>query len=527
MSQSKINHTFRPLVYTIAFGDNSYFECMNIMLTSLLEFGNFNGNVAVISDRDSDDTIKYIPQQYRSRIHIEIVPRVDVFGRYDISSHIFNDYSPIIYLDTDIVVDADIGSVLRDILHSNGVCVTTERSGYPELASSKIADVIDSRRIGNWFGLEVCRADPECSQRFLPCANSGIIGYKNAEFFRPVAAQVSRLCQDPMNRELTQWFGDQPILNYVLVRTQTSDTETLEKRCKFVHEWNQSANEQSGFTHFVWSRGVEKVQNMSSYLEHLRRSRGSYRNEQARSISGAIREKLDKSRYIFIITSALRATQGILTPEVRLAQTLQTIESIKRHVPEAFILLVDSSPAPVDSSVEDEIRADVDLAVFLNGLNPGLHLSRETGGFWKTSDYSKTLSETYSLIHAVSLIKVISSGNFNRRVFKISGRYHLSDDFDVSHYDSGEILGKYVFKKSGTPWLDGTSGYFNTRLWSFCSTTMNSTLEILASIFTSCIDESLDAEHSYFRKLPHEDIHEVTTIHVAGQIASTGEQLSE
>ncbi|CDX36458.1 hypothetical protein MPLSOD_270098 [Mesorhizobium sp. SOD10] len=532
MSSTRERPTFRPLVYTVAFGDNTYFECLNIMLTSLLEFGDFNGNIAIVSDRKAEEIRPYIPRQYRSRIHFESVTHINICQRYIISSHIFNDYSPIMYLDTDVVVDADIESILRDVLEADGVCVTTESSGYPELASSKIADVIDSRRIGNWFGLELCRADPECAQRFLPCANSGIIGYKDAEFFRPVGAQVARLCQDPTNRELIRWFGDQPILNYVLVRTQTADTEPLDNRCKFVREWDQYIGEPSGFRHFVWSRGIDKVQQMASYLEHLRRSRviDIERTTTLRPIkeyAPYTKEKLEISPYIFIVTSALGTTQGVLSPQVRLAQTLGTIRSIKNHVPKAFILLVDSSSMPLNSGVEDDIRAEVDIAVFLNSLNPGLHLSRDLGGFWETSDYSKTLSETYSLIHALSLIKVISSGKFNKRIFKISGRYQLSDGFDINRYTSDDMLGKYVFKRRGHPWLEGTDGYFDTRLWSLCSTTINSTLEILSSILTSSIDNSLDAEHSYFRKFPHDSVYEVATIHVAGQIASTGEELSE
>jgi hypothetical protein len=502
------------------------------MLASLLEFGCFKGNIAVISDQPPEKIIPYIPIEYRSRVHFEIVPSMDVFQRYLISSPIFDNYSPIIYLDTDIVVDADINSTLRDILRADGICVTTESSSYPELASSKIANVIDSRRIGNWFGLELCRADPECAQKLLPCANSGIIGYKNADFFRPIGAQVAALCQDHTNRELTRWFGDQPVLNYVLVRTQTADTASLSNRCKFVSEWDQFSGESSGFRHFVWARGRDKVQQMAAYLESLRKSRTSHDRDEPKvhalnDISPSTKEKLDFSSYIFVVTSALAANQGVLEPQARFAQTLRTIQSIRDHARGAFILLVDSSPAPLSSRVVDEIRANVDIAVFLNGLNPGLHLSRNLGGFWKTSDYSKTLAETYSLIHAIYLIRVISSGKFNKRIFKISGRYFLSSNFNLSLYESTDLSGKYVFKKRMRSWIVGENGYFNTRLWSFCTTTIDQTLGILNSIFLCSIDSSLDAEHAYFRRLPGGSVHEVDTIHVAGQIASTGEELSE
>jgi|GEM_PF-2750441 len=524
--------TFRPLIYTVVFGDDTYFECLRVMLISLLEFGEYHGNIAIISDRELHKIVSYIPIQYQSRMHFEYAPHIEISQRYMISKHFFDSYCPIIYIDTDIVIDTNIEPIMKDILAASGVCVTTERSSYPELASSKIADVIDSRRIGNWFGLELCRADPECAQKLLPCANSGIIGYKNAESFRPIGAQVAALCQDPANRELTRWFGDQPILNYVLVRTQTADTTPLKDRCKFVRDWNQELGEAPGFRHFVWARGSDKFQQMQSYLDNLRSSRSSDAKNSSKShetneYSLYTREKIDKSPYIFIVTSALAPNQGVLGPEVRYSQTLRTIQSIKDSTHDAFIILIDSSPVPLSYIIEDKIRSNVDIAIFLNNFNPGLHLSRNIGGFWKTSDYSKTLSETYSLIYAISLIKVIMSTKSIKRIFKISGRYFLTENFDINEYSSVDLIGKYVFKKREKVWLFGTDGYFNTRLWSFCSTIIDKTLETLISIFTCSIDNSLDAEHSYFRMLGDSSVHEVTTIHVAGQIASTGEELSE
>lgn len=523
---------FRPLVYTVVFGDDTYFECLKIMLTSLLEIGSFYGNIAVISDRKYDEIIAYVPHQYRSRIHYLFSPSADMSQRYAIDAHFFDDYSPILYLDTDIVIDAEIEPILKSIADVNGVCVTTETATYPELASSKIADVIDSRRIGNWFGLELCRADPECAQKFLPCANSGIIGYKDAAFFRPLGEQIATLYQDVANRELIRWFGDQPILNYVLVRTQATDAAALSNRCKFVNGGDQYLGEALGFRHFVWALGSNKAEQMASYLEGIRRQRTAREEKKfirltPTEYSPYLREKLEKCPYIFVVTSALSTDQGVLDPQRRFTQTLKTISSIRDCVPESFILLVDSSPVPLDCDIENDIRTKVDIAVFLHSLNPGLHLSRDIGGFWKTSDYSKTLAETYALIHAVALIKVISSGKSNKRIFKISGRYFLSDSFDITQYEKSDLRGRYVFKQRGRSWLASESGYLNTRLWSFCATIIDDTLRLLVSVFTCTIDDSVDAEHAYFRNLFDSRVLEVATIHVRGQIASTGEELLE
>lgn len=75
-----------------------------------------------------------------------------------------------------------------------------------------------------------------------------------------------------------------------------------------------------------------------------------------------------------------------------------------------------------------------------------------------------------------------------RRIFKLSGRYHLSSGFDIHEYQKPGYTGRYVFRI--TPWLynDGAGEYiknfYNTALWSMCSSLATEYLELVETIFS-------------------------------------------
>jgi hypothetical protein len=141
---------------------------------------------------------------------------------------------------------------------------------YSELCSTKISDVQDVRRIGNWFGLEILRADPECADELLPLANSGIIGFKDHNTFKMVADLIYQLYHHSAHRDLATYFTDQPFLNYVLVKTGLGAYQPLRGTCAFMGNWQPFPEEKRGFVHFVWARGEEKSRQMKLYLDHLR-----------------------------------------------------------------------------------------------------------------------------------------------------------------------------------------------------------------------------------------------------------------
>lgn len=265
-----LNPLFRPLVCTIAYGPDCYFECLHWFLVSLDQFGGYRGQIAVISDRERDEVIKFIPETMQKRVSVLIEKDLSHISRYNILDTISETYFPIIYIDNDIIIDSEISSLIDEVIEANGVCVSTEEETYPELTSANIRDVLDSRRIGNWFGLELLKADSDCADEKLPLANSGIIGFCNRYYFKIVSDIVKMLYSHPNHQNIVKYFGDQPLLNYALVKTRLGSYKPLARKCRFAAAWRLNQCERRGFVHFVWARGEDKWKQMESYVGFLR-----------------------------------------------------------------------------------------------------------------------------------------------------------------------------------------------------------------------------------------------------------------
>jgi hypothetical protein len=263
---------FRPLICTVVFGDDLYFDCLRIMLESLFAFGCYQGEIAVFSDRSVDDVMSYMPDDSAAeRTHVIDLTDPSITGRYTIADYDLETYSPILYLDVDILVNKEILPCLEAINGENGICVSTEAELYPNLASSNISEVQDGQRIGNWFGLELLRRDKECHQRSVPCANSGIIGFRHHGQFGLVSYIVRDLYRHPEHVGLAKYFTDQPFLNYALVKTGLGRYDTLKGQCSFLDYADAYYPDTTRyFAHFIWPRGQDKVHCMKRYLKVLK-----------------------------------------------------------------------------------------------------------------------------------------------------------------------------------------------------------------------------------------------------------------
>jgi hypothetical protein len=261
-----------PLIYTVVYGPDLYFECLRHLLVSIAEFGNYDGMFAIVSDRHDEGVLHYVPSNLRDRVIYINRPVLDLASRYDVCDAGFAQYSPVMYLDNDIIVDNDLSDLLRQVTTARPyICVTTEVELWGHLFTGKICDIVDDRRIGNWFGLELLRSDPECSQEALPLVNSGIMGFSS----HPEFTKAAKLVRDSyhIHSELAKSFTDQPFLNYALVKTRLGNYAVLSRACRFSGIGDRLPSERCGFVHFTRARGDEKLLLMQSYLRHLRAGR--------------------------------------------------------------------------------------------------------------------------------------------------------------------------------------------------------------------------------------------------------------
>ena len=214
-------------------------------------------------------------------------------------------------------------------------------------------------------------------------------------------------------------------------------------------------------------------------------------------------------RNITIITSALAPVTGIFSPEERTEQTKVSIKSVRDKIP-GIIVLVDVSLLPADE-LKRQIAPLVD--VFLDASNDQnvTHLSRIG---------MQSRSEMLLFNGALDYIKKNFNLNEFDRIFKLSGRCNITEEFDINDYNES-TKDKYVFKKSVQSWISSDMRLFETRLWSMSVSKVDDYLSRFQNFFNA-LDGRFDLEHTYYKYLDHKDVIEFDNIWVEGRIAPNG-----
>lgn len=156
-------------------------------------------------------------------------------------------------------------------------------------------------------------------------------------------------------------------------------------------------------------------------------------------------------KFLFLIGSALKHFQenefSAFTEHERFNQTLKTIECVREKVPNSYIVLFECSHDSIDEKQKDILKEKTDL--FLEFYNePIMKLLYEN--LQEKPDlivYVKSLLETRGLVNTLYEIEKHNLFNDSQRIFKLTGRYLLNDDFDIKDYESKFLEGKYLIKK--------------------------------------------------------------------------------
>jgi hypothetical protein len=206
----------------------------------------------------------------------------------------------------------------------------------------------------------------------------------------------------------------------------------------------------------------------------------------------------------------LNAKVGVIDHETRYNQTLNTIKSIRDKVKDSIIVFVDSSPIPVGDDKIKTIRELCNYSVIL--FNHSIALEMAERGL-------KTPGEAYNMIVAIDIIR--SSGLQNvQRIFKITGRAELTDDFHIEDYDN--MNGKYVFKTRNKSWMSPALELVDTRLWSFDFADMEDVAKMMSNIYNDHFTTGWDMEHLIFKMVPRDKLVEKDVIGLKCQVSYDG-----
>jgi hypothetical protein len=200
---------------------------------------------------------------------------------------------------------------------------------------------------------------------------------------------------------------------------------------------------------------------------------------------------------VFVITSTVYTELGLIPPDSRLQQTVETINSIRQHVANAQIIMVENSS--ISSDIQDYFRSQVDHYVY-TGSRTICQTFNRLG--------IKGAGESYMLLVALDLIK--TENIMADRIFKISGRYRLTDKFNIAVYD--DCHGKFCFRTRGADFL-------HTRLWSACGSILDDMMDLVQRSMKTHLFANVTIESAIYQNMNFQQLTEFDQLHCEGYIA--------
>jgi hypothetical protein len=218
---------------------------------------------------------------------------------------------------------------------------------------------------------------------------------------------------------------------------------------------------------------------------------------------------------VFIVTSTISTThRSHFSTEQRLDQTVKTAASIDKYCPGSYKLIIEGSGNLTDEQI-DTLRKHYHMVLVVNDSSA-------------TNNWNVSFGEISMLKKALEYI--LHTRMSVLRVFKLSGRYALTEEFNLNNYPAGD---KYCFYQDRN---HNENGY-DLRLGSVHKTSalpninLNYYLTVLYMIppskiidFLRVLDSPLssDVEHLVYDNIPRESVHDVPINGFEGTLGSSG-----
>lgn len=239
---------------------------------------------------------------------------------------------------------------------------------------------------------------------------------------------------------------------------------------------------------------------------------------------------------LFIVGSAIHTKHGQFTAEQRLEQTKNTLQSITLAVPSAKIILNESSAQKSLSDLEIAQLSPYFTVLATQSADPTIQkIYQSTDNYDIVKSYTELVSTIRILESAVSAPDSLL--NDADRVFKLSGRYTIDSDFDLTPYENPALANKYIFAarrySQFSPQItNGLQFQLMSRLWSWPAKSTGLVLaryQIMLEDFGTSLDKGQyrDIEHLLFKYFEGPNLHEFAKIGVTGQVAPTGQTVKD
>lgn len=232
-----------------------------------------------------------------------------------------------------------------------------------------------------------------------------------------------------------------------------------------------------------------------------------------------------QSKSLFLVSSAIHTRFGVYKKYERVEQTINTCKSIREHVPDADIIILDGGEKDL---AEDEKKL---LSPYIDGFYS-----------FADADNVKQVQKSKSQDVVKNMIEIIMFGSFfdmmlkegwdkkYNRIFKVSGRYTLNEHFNYqAHLDAKDkVVIRGPFTSQFTP--DITGGIklqYMSRLWSFDVSLldyMNATYFEMFKHMNNVLshDGYVDIEHLLFDHIDAKAVVNIGVLGIQGYIAPNG-----
>ena len=224
---------------------------------------------------------------------------------------------------------------------------------------------------------------------------------------------------------------------------------------------------------------------------------------------------------IFIVTSCMKPSFGVINFEDRYKQTLETFDSITLKDPESLIVFSDSSVYPMTEEENETIQSKIHVSIDFSE-DKNCKIFNQHG--------LKSYGENYMLLNTITQLKTIYDFNtLEGRMFKLGGRCKLQESFDIQ--DFSNYHGKYIFKKRLNSWMSediqqtfGSTHILETRLYSWCFSLIDDYMNVITKNLET-FKLGLDTEHSHLLNIDPDKLVELDTLNCECIMALSGQNM--
>ena len=229
---------------------------------------------------------------------------------------------------------------------------------------------------------------------------------------------------------------------------------------------------------------------------------------------------------LFVLSSAINSKFGAFNPAQRLQQTLDSVASIRKYCPDADVCLVEMTGIQITDEQIETINNQVDY-FFDCTRDPAVIDIYNSTDNW---DIVKNTTEVMCFTNTLNTMVETGVTKEYDRIFKMSGRYLLTENFDPVYYES--VTDRIVVlerKHSQFPpaVTGGKQFQYMSRLWSWPADATEQVVDAYNDGFIAMAQRYADGgyfdiEHMLFAYLPKDLVTEIPRVGLRGLLGPNG-----